>query len=149
MINQRPGLSGRRESRDRPFQQLPTQLCSLDAAGWAVKSPAAVSPFHSEAMTLEPQSGRTTGRASQTSLSQMALPGQQLSLSLSPQAGRQATDGWRLLQLERPTLVPPRRPTPALPQRRRKWPSLFLVWATEILPAGTQVWEMPRTGYPK
>lgn len=38
---------------------------------------------------------------------------------------------------------------PGPPSEKEKIASLLLGWATDICPAGTQVWEMPRTGYPK
>jgi hypothetical protein len=148
MINQRPGLRGRRESRDGPFQYLPALETGHSWQGCSF--PAAVSPFHSEAMTLESQSGRATGRDSQTKLSQPTLPGQQLSLSLpTPQAGRQATDGLWLLQLERPTPGYTQETRPSPPSVKEKMASLLLGWAKEMCSAGTQVWEMLRTGYPK
>lgn len=65
-------------------------------------------------MTLEPQSGRATGRAGFLDQALPAGPAWTAAVPLptSRQAGRQATDGLWLLQLERPTLITPTRPTP-------------------------------------
>lgn len=79
--------------------------------------------------------------------SEEVIPARPAAVSLPTPSGRQTADGLWLLQLERPALVTPRRQTPALPQKE-KIASLLLVWAKDICPAVTQVWNMPKTGYP-